>query len=441
MDRSINRLECRVCESEELLINIFMNEVHRIVEKLCFCASVQVSENDGLPQHICTKCFADLEIAYAFRKRCEENDAKLRIPLNVPVKVEIFEFLASDIETVEELEEVNYPCDNEINTSENAISKPDVELGHFEEQDSVSCDTSDLGDADSLDELQPSIQKISKTYTCDTCGTVFSIRSDYHDHIRAHGTKRFQCKTCLKWFSRKPVLIRHELRHLGKQKRVPCDRCSLDFNCRAALVRHIAGVHDKRRDFVCTICGHGFSQKTGLQAHQSVHSGSQFRCSICHATFKSLRYYLRHEQSHLPPEKRDPKLMFTTTSYNSYKQQKRIYVCSYCGKTSNTLNGHIIHERFHRDERPYPCKTCGKAFRRNVLLKKHMRTHTGERPYKCEICGKCFREKSHLTTHNLTHTQERKHVCQICSKAFALKCTLKSHLKCHAVCDENESIQ
>lgn len=402
---------------------------------------LQVSANDGLPQHICTKCFADLEIAYAFRKRCEENDAKLRarlrVPLNVPVKVEIFQCSVSDIETVEELEVVNYPSDNEENTFENPITEPDVELNEFEEQNE-RLETSDLGEADSLDELQ-STEKASKTYTCDTCGKVFSIRSDYHDHIRAHGTKRFQCKTCFKWFARKPVLNRHELRHQGIQERVPCDRCSLDFNCRAALLRHIAGVHEKRREFVCTICGHQFSQKTGLQAHQTVHSGSQFKCSKCQATFKSLRYYLRHEQTHLPPEERDPKLMFTTSLYNP--QQKRIYVCAYCGKTSNNLNVHKMHERYHTGERPYPCKTCGKAFPRNVLLNKHMRTHTGERPYKCEICGKCFREKSHLTTHNLTHTQERKHVCQICSKAFALKCTLKSHLKCHAVCDDSESTQ
>lgn len=417
MDPSIQKLKCRVCDSQELLINIFIHEAHNIVEKLCFCASVQVSEHDGLPQHICTKCYADLEIAYVFRKRCEENDAKLRSSLNALVKEE---FTANNVEP--------------------AITNSNEELDEFEEQ-YVTYATTDSENGDGNDKKQRTKRKLPKTYTCETCGSVFSEKRNYFDHIRAHGDKRFRCKTCLKYFSRKAALIRHELGHLGKRERVPCDQCPLDFSCRAALLRHIAGVHEKRRDFVCTLCGHGFSQKTGLQAHQSVHITTRYKCSKCDATFKNLRFFKRHEQRHLPPSERDPKLMFTSTSNNSYKQSKRIYVCSYCGKTSNIHNDHIIHERSHSGERPYPCIICGKAFNRSAMLKRHIRTHTGERAHKCETCGKCFREKAHLTTHNLTHTQERKYICQICSKAFALKCTLKSHLKGHAVCGATESVQ
>lgn len=40
--------------------------------------SYQVSENDGLPKWICTDCYNELKIAYAFKQKCENADARLK---------------------------------------------------------------------------------------------------------------------------------------------------------------------------------------------------------------------------------------------------------------------------------------------------------------------------------------------------------------------------
>ncbi|XP_055601503.1 uncharacterized protein LOC129750558 [Uranotaenia lowii] len=78
MDEDFDGLMCRVCErsdSSEAYVDLFLN---RLIPKITTCAVIQIEKNDGLPRYICNKCYQDLEVAYAFRKRCEKTDAKLR---------------------------------------------------------------------------------------------------------------------------------------------------------------------------------------------------------------------------------------------------------------------------------------------------------------------------------------------------------------------------
>ncbi|XP_058821548.1 zinc finger protein 41 [Topomyia yanbarensis] len=421
-------LICRICASSNLLINIFVNESHKILEKILCCASVQIVENDGLPQHICTKCFADLETAYAFRTRCEDSDLKFR----------------QRLAAIKHFEDADNCVENEnVPTQHNVDNEGNDNIDYASDPEPTVCAVLTETDAEfqpETNERYPDQQEKQKrkSYACETCQEVFEIRRDYFVHIRTHGKQRFRCKLCSKWFSRKSEFLIHKRRHLGQVERVPCNQCSMDFNSRVALLRHIAGIHEQRRDYICDLCGRAFAQKSGLKTHKATHDAAVYSCSTCPAQYRCKRFLRRHEQFHLPLEERNNKFIFKSTTYKPKKAKKRTYVCFYCGKISNNHASHVVHERIHKDERPYPCTVCGKRFRACGILKKHMKTHTDEKPFKCNICGACFREKSHLTTHNLTHSQERKHVCQICLKAFKLKSILKAHLKCHSVYDDIE---
>lgn len=44
---------------------------------------LQLAENDGLPEHICTDCVAHAKTAYFFKQKCEESDKLLREGLQV----------------------------------------------------------------------------------------------------------------------------------------------------------------------------------------------------------------------------------------------------------------------------------------------------------------------------------------------------------------------
>lgn len=441
LEEQYSNFRCRVCESKDFLINIFVNEAHQIAEKLCYCASVQVSENDGLPQHICTHCLVDLQTAYDFRKRCEDTDAKLRSNSSVAIKVELFEsVITPKAETnAEILESADYFNDIDscmtIDTKQNTFDMCDLDV--TEETAYIKSDSDDAETDTEISFEHNGKSRAPKVYTCHTCDQKFEMRIQYFEHIKTHGAKRFQCRTCSKWFSRRTVWEQHESVHEGTNKKLPCNKCEKCFNSRAALLRHIAEIHEKIQKFSCNLCGRKFTQKTHLQAHEAVHAGLTYKCTQCEAMFKSHRSYLRHEQMHLPPEERNPKLV-AQKQPKRYKYSKT-WVCSFCGKVYNDQASHTIHQRGHTGERPYQCKECDKAFFSSKNLSRHMRIHTGIRPYKCETCGKCFQEKSHLKTHDLTHTQEKRFVCQVCFKGFTLKCSLKSHMKCHSVCEKESS--
>lgn len=384
-----------------------------------------------------------MKTSYTFRKRCEETDAKLRASSHELVKIETVEYIISPDVAFDP--EVLDSCNSPINIETELLYPIEAGLDECEkdeasiiQNDSSNVEPKMAACIDSIND-QSTARKSYRTFTCHTCQAQFSRGPDYFQHIRTHGAKRFQCKICSKWFSRKKEWERHEAAHLGLLKRMPCKQCTKDFSCRTTLRRHIEAIHEHQRKYVCDLCGQAFAQSPHLKNHLNVHKGVQYQCTLCDAKFKTSLSCRRHTELHLPPDERNPKLIAPKRTLKKKTcSNTRNYICSFCGKTSITIQHHEIHERTHTGVKPYACTMCGKAFIATGMLKKHMLIHTGEKPHKCETCGKCFRIKAHLTTHYLTHTHEKKFVCQICSSAYASKRSLQSHMKTHSVCEARE---
>ncbi|XP_055608117.1 uncharacterized protein LOC129755579 [Uranotaenia lowii] len=78
MPPNVSQVMCRVCAQSspsEDYVQLFQED---LAKKLRQCASVRISERDGLPAYVCTRCYYDIEVAFALRKRCEATDEKLR---------------------------------------------------------------------------------------------------------------------------------------------------------------------------------------------------------------------------------------------------------------------------------------------------------------------------------------------------------------------------
>ncbi|XP_053147460.1 zinc finger protein ZFP2-like isoform X2 [Hemicordylus capensis] len=110
---------------------------------------------------------------------------------------------------------------------------------------------------------------------------------------------------------------------------------------------------------------------------------------------------------------------------------KKMYTCTYCGKTANRRADLIVHERTHTGEKPYECSECGKSFNTTSYLTKHKRIHTGEKPYRCLECGQGFCQKGNLVSHVRIHTGEKPYKCSVCGQSFSQRKILDKHQRIH----------
>ncbi|XP_058821547.1 zinc finger protein 383-like [Topomyia yanbarensis] len=391
---------CRICETSDITLDIVQEQELNLASKLYSVTGVKVNLADGLPTSLCGSCVKQLNLTYEFKERCVRSEAKWR--------KFVMDNQKNDVKVEPEMIEI----------------KEEYNRDHFEENDNeVSVSSSKINaHKSSKDEI---FRKRSK-YNCETCGEAFNGKEDYNKHIKTHGSQRFQCQKCSKWFKHKYLLKDHREERCENLVKLHCKTCFQWYSNRANLRRHVLEQHEGLKPFECETCGKRFTQKTVLQSHRLVHQAYTFSCEHCPKQFKLEKLLLQHKQTHLPPELRDPDIV------RRPRNQVKICICPYCGKISRSLAVHNDHVRTHTKETPFACEFCPKKFKSKSALISHQLIHTGKKPHTCKTCGASFRQQAHLKTHNLLrHIKEKKFACVICSKAFALNGNLTQHMKIH----------
>lgn len=112
--------------------------------------------------------------------------------------------------------------------------------------------------------ILPKIESKSRLdlLSCDKCSHTTSTKFALAKHLETHlkHEKLYECKFCNKKFSRKPILISHEMTHKlsSERKTFQCMECGKHLSSQTAVNTHIKWRHESR-ELKCLLCTKEFA--------------------------------------------------------------------------------------------------------------------------------------------------------------------------------------
>uniref|UniRef100_A0A1B0GPM3 Uncharacterized protein n=1 Tax=Phlebotomus papatasi TaxID=29031 RepID=A0A1B0GPM3_PHLPP len=377
---------CRVCCLEGTMMSVF--KVH-ISKKLMACASIQVWQNDGLPDQICTKCVAKLHIAFQFKKLCEKSDARLR------------HYQAN---AAESQENVNNPASDFVYVDCQEIEASSAQYENL--QQTLSYSTSAILPAYPAQSLHFQTYAVPTVQIPPLVHPVVTLSSSVEaiDSTKAKKPQEGKQESQMTLAKGKVKIDQEGCRQ--------CHVCGKELVSASKLARHLK-IHSGEQPYKCKVCLKRFSHSGNYKVHLRMHTDERpYQCTHCNRACRQLQDLEKHIRTHTG---------------------EKPHQCTTCSKKFSTSSNLVAHMRTHSGEKPYVCSICGKAFCQSNELTKHTRIHTGEKPHQCSICHRRFNGSSTLTIHMRSHTGLKPYVCSICSKSYSQSRCLQKHLKLHEV--------
>ena len=136
--------------------------------------------------------------------------------------------------------------------------------------------------------------------SCTLCIKSFTSKHDLlrHDKTVHKELKEYSCSICNKQFAAKANLTGHMNAVHHKLKPFSCTLCDRSFSFKNVLTRHFKVVHDKLKPFSCTLCNNSFATKRDLSIHNRYHTGEKpYSCSQCEKHFYTKHHLVQHSAS------------------------------------------------------------------------------------------------------------------------------------------------
>ncbi|XP_068624909.1 zinc finger protein 37-like [Battus philenor] len=474
---------CRCCLSPNS--DVSLTDAAQNVNKNFFeITTIEVREDDGLPQKLCTDCFSILTTAYQFRKQCIKMDKELKVHLSSMLLQNYEEEevqkrneklknkeLSDDFDTdpMKQLEKIiksepmdsdddyyyvlviDDPKDKETSNEPlvTTIKTEDTYSTPYEdEQSNEENQTRDKNFEDSIESFLLSNSKVSDSVPA----TILENEESQENEGHFQDMNDNEAKKCSK------ELIQP---HVTSSR----DSVELDNNSDETNISNIVGQLPKNANLIKILTSSGNEQTIMLKSEDgkylsnsqliSIEDGdgmSQEQVIFCEGDDSSQFQILKCDGSELVIEYADDSQITTVL-----QQEDGTLVCD-CGEQFQYLADYEKHQHKHNPAGEHLCNLCGKGFETSEILIGHMLLHsvTGQLvtcPFcnqlikrnaltqhikyghnnkpRCNICLKTFANQNNLKRHMMIHSDIKDFECDICFKRFHQKITMQTHRLTH----------
>lgn len=290
--------KCRIC-LQEANIPIYNHEMSfDIPEAIRTFGGIELNEDDGYSQHVCTVCYTFLQNAVLFRKSAQDTDKIFR-------QTSVQEYGSGDDSSdipdddnhyKNDTHRKSYSCKlcnvsfescDELTTHKNSKAHKSVR---------VQCPIClRLLTAQLFKKHLEQRHQSATHLICDICGKLYR-KDNLVRHLQLHNYDLpFQCQIC-PYRGRFMESLRIHMRTHTGDKPFSCDKCELRFLTRSNLNRHLL-THKKEKPFKCIECGRGFYIKRDMESHfKADHVGvKEFNCRMCGNKYGTKKALMRHE--------------------------------------------------------------------------------------------------------------------------------------------------
>lgn len=433
---------CRVCLAtvKKKSMSLFQEyKNYSIFNHINAIANIQIREDDGLPDKICSGCLLDLETAINFKQKCESSNLILQTST-----------LASS-------------ADSAVEVDVNIVKKEEPDL--YSEIAFLNDDTyfdTDFNDIDKkpeksiLTKVDLGIRKsrsIDLHLQCDDCGGFFKSKCKLRVHWKqVHLKEMLRCLNCKRSFKSIRAFKRHQneksksclaasnfrIEGEGKSRMFYCKECEYKSLRMKDMITHWV-IHTGDRPFECEVCQRTFTQQSSLQAHkESSHKDFkvEITCHFCGKLIKGRSRIYRHLKIHTDKGLPCPICQKTLKNRHSLTQHMqrhsgvKSYTCEKCASTFYTSAELSNHKRMvhNKGKYWYKCDRCDYKALRNETLKKHKAKHTDSN-LPCTVCGMFFESTQKLILHQRRHFDEKKYQCPHCEVKFFRRDSVGKHVR------------
>ncbi|XP_063534363.1 endothelial zinc finger protein induced by tumor necrosis factor alpha-like [Cydia strobilella] len=253
-----------------------------------YILGVEITEDDGKPQHICSDCEHTVRQASQLKQTAETTQWRLQQELEMVANDAASDwsdgreqhggyFKTMDADIAREW--ICGKCRTSFNTQEEFTEHEKLPSCRTQARGYV-CETCGL-EMKSMSRLKR--HKLTHTnvlpHLCTACPYRARTLHALHVHARAHaGTRPARCP-CGAAFASASNLASHRRTHLPPA--FPCQLCGRGFKFKAALQNHMASQHSNAKPYNCNICAKAFSTRKMILRHElKAHNRPKMRSGI-----------------------------------------------------------------------------------------------------------------------------------------------------------------